>query len=241
MLSRGSYPRNPNRYQGGWINFVIAAAGALLNKKSSDKAGKAAQGDRARELDLEERGLEIAERQDERAGELFGHYRDVFLPRERQLVGEAFDRPISPAAAERRALTDTRSAFANAREMEDRNRRRLGVNPSSGASLALDQTRSLEEARIEGAARTHAREGTRGLNFSRQATALGYGSPTAATPYAAGAQAGVADAAGLAGARSRRSEGFAYEAAGNYGAAMGDLIDTGLSSWRKKREERESA
>jgi hypothetical protein len=239
--SRDKYPSSIRRYQGGWINFAIAAAGALLSKKSSDKAGKAAQGDRARELDLEERGLEIAERQDERAGELFGHYRDTFLPAERKFVSEAFDRPISPAAAERRSLADVRGAFVNAREIEDRDRRRLGINPSSGASLALDRTRSLEEAKIEGAARTRAREGTRDRNFGRQATALGYGSPTAAYPFSSAAQTGVDNAASLAGMRSRRSDEFAYQAGAAYGANVNDLIDTGLEAWRNKREQREEA
>jgi hypothetical protein len=227
--------------QGGWIGLVIAAASAIFGRKDKKKADSQASDDRQRELDLEERGVVLAERQDERAAELYGHYRDTYMPREEALVSEAFDRPISPAAAERRSLGDVRQAFQNQREIQTRNKRRLGVDPGSGASLSLDAGLGLEEARVEAGSRTRAREGVRDLNFGRQATVLGYGSPTAATPYAAGAQSGVNAAAGLAGARASDSARNAYEAAGNYGAALGELVDSGLEAWRKRRENQQEA
>lgn len=221
--------------QGGWLSLAIGAVSSLLSRKDKKKADQQASADRSRELALEERGLALSEKQDARAETLFAHYRDTYLPREKELVSEAFDREVSPQAAERRSLGDVRQAFQNQREITGRSRRRFGVDPGSGAALSLDAGLSLEEARTEAGSRTQAREGVRDLNFSRQATVLGYGNPSAATSYASGASAGVNAAAGLAGVRARDSSGAAYEAAANYGASVGELVDTGLEAWRNRR------
>lgn len=235
--SKSRFPRNPRKFEGGWLGLAIAGINALSGAISSNRADSAAERDRRRELELEERGLELAGAQDRRARELHEHYTGTYMPRERELVAEAFDRKISPAAAERRATTDVRGAFGNLREMRERRLGRLGVSPRSDTGLGLD----IEEARIEAGARTRAREDTRGLNFSRQATVLGYGSPTAASPYASGAQAGVANVANLAGMRSRDSSGYAYEAGANLGAATGEFLDAGLEAWRRRRDRRDPA
>jgi hypothetical protein len=233
--SRSGFVQRPGYRQGGWINFAISAATALLGRKDKKATENQANADRARELALEERGLALAERQDERARTVFDHYRDTYMPLEKRLASEAFDRPVSPAAAERRSLADVRQAFTNQRAMTDRARRRLGVNAASGATASFDAGLGVEEARIEAGARTGAREGVRDLNFARQSSVLGYASPTAATPYASAAAAGVADASLAAARRSSRSDSFAHEAAANYGARVTDVVDTGLDAWRRRR------
>jgi hypothetical protein len=218
-----------------WVATGVAIGGALLGRKDTKDADQQASSDRARELELHNRQLDLAERQDERAGKLFKHYEDVFVPREAELVGDTFSSELSPARAEARATADVRSSLATARGSSERGLRRLGVDPGSGTSLALNEQRGLEEARIEAGARTGARESVRDRNFSRQATVLGFGSPTAASPYAGAAQAGVSGVSELAAMRSRDSAASAYEAAGNYGASLGDLVDAGLGAWRNRR------
>jgi hypothetical protein len=208
----------------------------LLNRKSAKDANKQASTDRDRELELQDRQLALAEKQDERAGKLFDQYQDVYAPREAQLVDTAFGDELSPARAESRATADVRGALETARQSSERGMRRLGVDPNSGTALSLNRQSGLEEARIEASSRTAARESVRDRNFQRQATVLGFGQPTAAGGYEAAAQSGVSAASELAAMRSRNSAASAYEAAGNYGASLSELA-SGLTAWAKRRRQ----
>lgn len=240
----GSHP-NFRKYQGGWLSTLIdvglKVGGAILGHKASKKASGQASEDRARELALEERRVELAETQDERSGQLFDQYQEQYAPREEQLLDEVFDRPISPADAEARATTDVRSSLETARQMGDRNLRRSGVNPNSGTYVGLERLRNLTGAKIEAGARTRAREGVRDQNFGRQTAIVGLGRnlPVSAAGFASQAQQGVGGAAQMAGLRSAGSQAQAYDAGAGYGQALGDVAGTlgGIvGDWWKNRK-----
>lgn len=233
---RNDGPRNYHR-QGGWINFAIQAGLALFGASQSKKAGKAAGKDRARELELQDRQLQISESQEARAAELYGDYRRVYQPREEALVSEAFDRQISPGRAEAMATKDVRSSLSNARSMSTRRLRRLGVNPASGRYRGIERQTSLDEAAIEAGARTSARDRTRGENFERQSSVLqmGRGLPATAGALSGSASAGVGRVASLAGARARSSEGLAYDTGVGTGRALGEAIDAGVELWKNRK------
>lgn len=241
MLSRSGFPRNPHKYQGGWITALLSGISMLAGAKGKKDAAKQASADRARELDLEERGLAIAEDQNKRAGELYDYYTGTFQPAEKELVADAFDREISPARAEARAIKDTRDASANARGISERNLNRLGVNPNSGRFVSSDRAVQLGEAALEAGARTGAREATRDKNFARQldVISLGRGLPASAGSFASMAQQGYGNAALSAGSRARGSESLAYDAGADAGASMtefaNDLYDV-FSKGGKKDE-----
>ena len=224
--SRSGFPRNPRKYQGGWINLAIAAGTALLGKKSSDKASSRASAAANRELDLQERELDLADKQEQRASELYDYYQETFQPVEKRLVGEAME-GISPARAEARAIKDTRTASANARGISERNLRRQGVNPNSGRFVSSDRAVQLGEAALEAGARTNARESTRDRNFGRKldVVQLGRNLPATAGNMSSMAQQGVAGVAGAAGVNRRRAENLAFDAGSDFGASMADFAD----------------
>lgn len=228
---------NYRKHQGGWLNLVLGAASLFLGAKASKSAEKRADTDSAQSYELEGRRLDLAEKQDERSGQLFDQYMELYAPREEELLSEAFDRPISPAAAEARATTDVRSSLETAREMGDRNMRRLGVNPNSGAYVGLDRARELGGAKIEAGARTRARESTRDLNFGRQASVVGMGRglPITAAGYSGQATAGFAGAASLAEARAADSNALAQQAGAGYGNALGDFVQTAADWWKNRK------
>lgn len=225
MLSRStSRFRNPRAHQGGWITAALSIGSMLFGRKDKKDTARRADQDRARELALEERGLEISERQDSRAQELFDQYQEVYAPAERELISEAFDNELSPDRAEAAAVKDVRSATAGARGRAERNLRRLGVNPASGAYADIEREMQMDEAALEVGARTDARARTRDENFSRKSSVvgLGRGLPTQAGSLASSAMYGVSGAAGRAGARTAASEDMAFSAARDYGASIVD-------------------
>ncbi len=233
------------KFQGGWLNFVIQAAtaigGAVLAKRGQDKAVDQANADREAELRLEQQRLDLANRQDERSQMLFDQYQQTWAPRERELLEEAFNEPLTPDNEEAKATADVRSALESARGMSERNLRRHGVNPASGAFAGLDRMRNLEGAKIESGARTRARQGVEDRNFARKSSVvgLGRGLPTAASSFAGQAGAGYAGAAGLAAGRADASNRLAQHAGANYGAALGDAVGTladTVSDWWKNRK-----
>jgi hypothetical protein len=220
-----------------WVAAGVGIGSTVLGFLGSKKADKQADRDRARSVELESRQLQLAQNQDRRAGQLFEHYTRNFQPREQQFVEEAF-KPITADAEEAAAVADVRGSLATARRSDEQRQRATGVNPASGAAASMGAARSLEEARIEGAARTRARGAVRDLNFNRQGAALGLANPGAAAPFASGAQAGLGQVSSLAASRSRLSDDYAYEAGGNFGAAAGELAGTGLGMLRDRRQNR---
>lgn len=207
-----------------WVNVGVAVGGAVLGKREKDKANKRANTDMASVRTLEDRELALAEQQDARSAELFKHYSETFLPKERAFVERAFGDELSPARSGARATADVRSAVANSRAISGRNLRRLGVNPASGPYAAVERGLMLDEAALESGAVTRAREGTRDRNFARQydALSLGRGLPSTSSSMLSAAQSGVGSAASLAGSRSRFSTALADQSGEDFGAMLAE-------------------
>lgn len=208
-----------------WVMVGVSAFSALSGILGKKKAQKSADTAADREAMLQDRQLALAEKQDARSEQLFQQYKELYMPAERKLVADAFGNELSPAAAESRATADVRDAMASAKDSNMRRTRSLGIDPSSGASLALDRDTDLAGARIEAGARTRARESTRDRNFARQADVLsiGRGLPATATSMTAAAQSGVNNAADLASARSRYTANIASQAGEQEGESLGSL------------------
>ena len=234
---------NFRKYQGGWLKEALAIGGAVFGFFGKRKADKRAGRDRERELEFEGRRVDLAEQAGERSDVLFKRYMDVYAPREEQLLGEAFDRPIDPAAEEARATTDVRSSLATAREMGDRNQRRLGVNPNSGAYVGLDRARGVGEAKVEAGARTRARSGVRDLNFARQSSIIGLGRnlPVTSAGFAGQAAAGMSGVSNLASYRSASSQRAAGEAGEQFGGSLVDAATSVYDWWKGRQQPEESA
>lgn len=217
--------------------IATAVIGAVVAKKASDKAGNRADAADSRATSIEQQQLDLANKQDARSEELFKNYKENFMPKEKQLVDEAFGNTLSPARAEARSTADVRDAFASARDIEGRNQRRMGVNPSSGTALALDRGSMIDEARVEAGQRTAAREGVRDRNYARQVDALsiGRGLPATASSMLSSAQAGVGQAAQIAGNNAVRADSLAYSAGSDYGEALGNFGES-LSGYFKARK-----
>jgi len=216
------------------MSFVaVAAAGVALvgSVSAQNKAEKQANRDRAAAGEVTDQQLALANKQEGRAQTLFDQYQSVYQPRERQFVNDAF-KPITSDEEEAKAVADVRGSLANSRRASEQTLRATGVNPASGAAAGFDTARSLEEARIEGAARTRARGSVRDLNFNRQKSALALANPTAALGYSSAAQSGVGQVSSLATRRAEGSEDLAFQAGQATGAATGQLLDSGVTAFK---------
>lgn len=214
-----------------WVAVGVAGVNLISGFSAKKKAEKQAASDRVEAQRLQDEQLSLAKKQDARADTLFNQYQSVYAPRERQFVQEAFT-PITADEEEAKAVADVRGSLANSRRASEQRLRSVGVNPASGAAAGFDTARSLEEARIEGAARTRARGSVRDLNFERQRTALALGNPGAATPYASMAQTGVGNVASLANRRAEGSESLAYQGGVAAGSATGEFIDAAVPAFQ---------
>jgi hypothetical protein len=216
-----------------WVAVGTAAASLISGISAKKKAKKKADRDRAYSREIEGKQLQIALNQDKRSGQLFEHYTRNFQPREAAFVKEAFT-PITADAEEAAAVADVRGSLATARRSDEARERATGVNPASGAAASMGAARSLEEAKIEGGARTRARGAVRDYNFGRQRTALALANPGAAVPFSSLAQSGVGGVGSLAAGRSRLSDELEYEAGAAAGEGFGSLVDVGLGAMRNR-------
>jgi hypothetical protein len=205
-----------------WIGALIAVGGSLLGGSMADEGAKRARAD---EMALRGRELRLAEAQDARAQQLFSEYQTTYLPRERELVEAAFSDETSPEAAAARATTDVRASSQRGREIQLRDARRLGINPTSGAYSAMDNDRSLRDTALEVTARDTARRGARQENFQRQYSALQLGRnlPSTAGALTSSAMHGIGGLADAAGRRTDQANALAADAGTAIGESLSNL------------------
>ncbi len=94
----------------------------------------------------------------------------LFRPLEQQIVTEAtqFDTPERREAAAGRAVADVGIQLDGARRAQTRQQQRMGVNPNSGASLAMANQMSLGEAAIKAGAANTARDNIELQGYARK-------------------------------------------------------------------------
>lgn len=212
----------------------IAAIGLVLGAAGSASASKDAKAARREQEALTDRSLRIAESEEARANQLWREYQTTYLPRERQMVEEAFSEEASPEAAAARATADVRRVSANSQQSQLRNARRLGINPNSGGYTALETSRTLGEVGMEAVARDNARRRTRDENFSRQHStlSLGRGLPATVSGMSSNAGSMYGSLATLAGHRLDDANQLQAAAGQQMGYSVGMLGD-----WYRRRQQ----
>lgn len=148
--------------------------------------------------------LDLSEKAGIRADESYDFYKEHGRPVIQKTLTESndWDSQGNIDAARGRATADVAQGFENSEQQGARALSRMGVNPSSGRFMALQQSLQAQKAAAMAGAATNAEEGRRvqGVGMRQQASNLAMGLP--AQSLSQGAQSsgtGVA-AAGVAGA-----------------------------------------
>jgi len=137
----------------------------------------------------------LMDQQRQISGEYHTRNKTVFWPLENSIVKNAneYDTPARREAEAGKAVADVGLQIDGERQAMVRNQQRMGVNPSSGNSLAMNNQMSLAAASAKGAAATGARDRIETQGFARKmdAASLGRGLASAqATAASTATQAG---------------------------------------------------
>lgn len=160
------------------------AQSAALQRQANAIAGKVANSQVA-----------LMDQQRKISGEYHTRNKTVFWPLEDSIVKNAneYDTPARREAEAGKAVADVGLQIDGERQAMVRNQQRMGVNPSSGNSLAMNNQMSLAAASAKGAAATGARDKIETQGFARKmdAASLGRGLASAqATAASTATQAG---------------------------------------------------
>lgn len=139
--------------------------------------------------------VKLMDQQRQISGEYHTRNKSVFWPLEDSIVKNAneYDTPARREAEAGKAVADVGLQIDGERQAMVRNQQRMGVNPSSGNSLAMNNQMSLAAASAKGAAATGARDKIETQGFARKmdAASLGRGLASAqATAASTATQAG---------------------------------------------------
>lgn len=107
----------------------------------------------------------------------------LYRPLEQKIVTDAneYDTPARREAKADQAVADVGMQLENARQSQTRNQQRMGVNPNSGAALALNNQMSLGEATAKAGAANTAREQTELQGYARRLDAANLGRGSASS------------------------------------------------------------
>lgn len=198
---------------------AVAAGGAIY---SANKASHSA--DHAESI--EQQKQDLANRDDQRSGQLFDRYMSLYGPAQKKVLRTAEKGLFNPKQEAARAVAGVeRSAEQNA-QVRERNATRLGVNPNSGRFQALAHDDAINTAAAEAGAANNARRSAVLNNFNvlNQASQEGNALIGQSSQYAGMAGAGLADVGDYYG---RQADAYNRASAG-YGAVAGaGLADLG--------------
>jgi hypothetical protein len=203
-----------------------------FNKQVYDE-GKARQSDiDAINKQVVTQNLAMSQKAGERADEAYDFYKTNGRPVIEKALNDAntFDSQGNIDAARGRASGDVAQAYDAAQEQSQRALTRMGVNPSSGRFLALQNRLAADKAANMAGAQTNAEQGIRdqAIGMRQQGSNLAMGMPAQSTAQAGqGSGMGVA-AAGVAGQGGAQNAALGATAiqgmaqgAGIYGSAAG--------------------
>lgn len=142
------------------------AQSAGLQRQANAIAGKVANSQVA-----------LMDQQRKISGEYHTRNKTVFWPLEDSIVKNAneYDTPARREAEAGKAVADVGLQIDGERQAMVRNQQRMGVNPSSGNSLAMNNQMSLAAASAKGAAATGARDKIETQGFARKMDAASLG------------------------------------------------------------------
>jgi hypothetical protein len=202
-------------------------AGDLLdfNKKQYEEGKTRQVGIDAINKQVVNQNLDLSAKAGQRADEQYKFFQDNGQPLIKKTLDDAsnFDSQGNIDAARGRAGADVQQGFDNTEQQSQRALTRMGVNPSSGRFLALQQRMSADKALGVAGAETNAEQGirTQAIGLRQQAGNLASGMP--AQSLAQGAQSsgtGVA-AAGVAGAGGAQSNALSQQSLNAMNAGAG--------------------
>jgi hypothetical protein len=202
-------------------------AGELLdfNKKQYEEGKTRQVGIDAINKQVVNQNLDLSAKAGQRADEQYKFFQDNGQPLIKKTLDDAsnFDSQGNIDAARGRAGADVQQGFDNTEQQSQRALTRMGVNPSSGRFLALQQRMSADKALGVAGAETNAEQGirTQAIGLRQQAGNLASGMP--AQSLAQGAQSsgtGVA-AAGVAGAGGAQSNAISQQSLNAMNAGAG--------------------
>ena len=163
-----------------------------------------------------QQNLDLSQKAEDRADDSYNFYKTVGRPAVQKSIEEAgnFDSADNIAAARGRATADVEQGFANADQQSQTALTRLGINPSSGRFMALQQRLQADKAAALAGAATGAEDQrrTQAIGLRQQASNLAQGFP-AQTTADGGQSSGTANsAAAAAGASGTQNLAVAQQA-----------------------------
>ena len=157
---------------------------APLRQQAADKA-----------LAVSDAQLASMKQNDAISNDYWNYQKDTFRPLEGKIIADAqsFDSPERQNQNAAKATADVQQAFDNSQGQMQRSLERRGVNPSSGAALALNNQMSMQKAAASAGASNKARTDTELQGYARKMDAANLGRNLASNQATS---AGVAMTAG---------------------------------------------
>lgn len=160
--------------------------------------------------------LDLMQKAGQRADDAYNFYTQNGRPLVQKTLDEAnnFDSAGNIAAARQRAAADVQQGFDNAQQQSQRALTRMGVNPSSGRFLALQQSLQAQKALGLAGAKTNAETNVRGqaIQMRQQASNLAQGFPAQSMGQAGQSSGTGVAAAGVAGASAAQNNALTQQA-----------------------------
>lgn len=163
----------------------------------------------------------------------------TFRPMEQAIVADAasFDTAGKTAEAVSKAQADVNAGFSNAQAQQQRAMSRMGVNPSAGRSMAMQNQTGIAQAAALAGASNKARTDTETLGYARKMDAANLGRNLASNQATS---AGIAMNAGNSavnnagqtltqGSAAAQQMGQGFTTAGNLNKSAGDLYGQAAS------------
>lgn len=205
-----------------WGALISVGAGLLLGNKGRKKQDESMQAQIAlgrEQIGLGREYLQFGKRQ----------YRD-WKARDDEIFGMLMGNIDSDLRPDYDAIAgDVKSSFHSARGIEMRRRQRYGIDPRDGSFGRMERDYATREAAAHVGARSHAREGKRGLKYNRIAQLYGVNTSgrAAATAGVAGGYNATMNAMGNLGNVYGNNAAIygnqAYGDAAGIGAAIGGI------------------
>lgn len=186
----------------------------------------------ARQIDIDaitkrvvEQNLNLSEKAGQRADESYQFYQENGRPVVEQTLEEAknYDSAGNIAAARARAQGDVQQGFDNAEQQSQRALTRMGINPSSGRFMALQQRLQADKAAALAQAGTGAENARRdgGIQLRQQASNLAQGFPAQSLAQGGQSSGTANSAAGASGASAVQNNMLAATALNGMSAGAG--------------------
>jgi hypothetical protein len=128
-------------------------------------------------MDVANQQLASSKLNDEISQDYWNYQKDTYRPLEQDIVADAqaYDTPAKREAAASEAVADVGMQVGLAKQAQTRQQQRMGVNPSSGKSVALDSQMSMAEALGKAGAANKARDTVEMQGYARKMDAANLG------------------------------------------------------------------